>query len=233
MKKKTKILLAEDYKHIVKEGKGFFKRGYMDVFTADTAEEALKTHRTEKVDFILADLDLPEMGGDKLCSTIREDQDLRRVYVTLVCSGRDSEIKRCGECGANNYMKRPAEPKEVIERIVRVFELTERRAKRVLIKVSVNGMFKNESFFCTSRDISVMGILLETEKILAKDDNISCSFFLPDFDRMSAEGRVVRVEKFPEETIKAYGVEFTRITLEARKTIKEFVKKRLEDNEGE
>jgi CheY-like chemotaxis protein len=228
-KKKRKVLLGEELKHIIEKHKGVFGRDSLEVFTADTAEEALKTHKKENVDFIVADLDMPEMGGDGLCSMIRGDEVLKRVYVTLICSGKKADIQRCGECGANNYMKKPLKTEEIAERMIRILELSARRAERVLIKVSVKGVFQNEPFFCTSCDISATGILLETDKVLARDDEITCSFFLPDLDRVLAEGKVVRVAKVGEETRNAYGVDFTRISIESKKIIDEFVNASLED----
>jgi DNA-binding response OmpR family regulator len=223
MEKRKKVLLAEESGALQSTEVGIRARGDMEVFTAVTAEDALETHRAEKVDFIVASLDLPKMGGDKLCSTIRADDALRRVYVTLICSGNKAELERCGACGANNYIKRPLSPEEIIERVVRVLELSGKRADRVLIKVSVKGIYNNESFFCTSHNISVSGILMETDKVLAKGDDISCSFFLPDDDRVQADGRVVRVTKAEGDSAYAYGVEFTRVGEESMMVLQGFV----------
>lgn len=203
----------------------------ISVFTAASAEEALALHLEKNMDLIVADLDLTDIGGDTMCSSIRErEEDFRRVYVALICSGSRAEMGRCGRCGANSFLERPVDPENLRERICRILESPERRATRVLAKVTVQGLIKNEPFFCSSRNISVTGILLETDKALARGDLISCSFFLPDSERVETAARVVRVSR-GEESIYLCGAEFVDMGPEQKAAIEAFVeKKRSEGN---
>jgi len=216
------VLLAQSDEDKVRELKKLLEGEGIRVLTASTAEEALEAHRSEKADYLVADLDLPAMGGDGLCSAIRQDENLRRVYIALVCQGRKVDLQRCGRCGADSFFGSPINPQEVSERVVRLLEVPGRRAMRALMKVTVNSLYMSDSFFCTSRDISATGILLETEKTLAKGDTITCSFFLPDTERIVAKGSVVRIAKGDDGRYD-YGVEFRDLEPGQRDTISTFV----------
>jgi CheY-like chemotaxis protein len=227
-----KILLAEEIKELLDEQKGLLKREGFQVYTATTAEKAMALHSAENMDLIVADIDLPEMGGDKLCSLIKEDPDLRHVYISLVCSGRKPDLRRCGKCGADSYIKKPPELKEVTDKICRILDIVERRDTRVLLKCKVHGSYKDEPFFSTSRDLSVSGILFETDRTLAKGDTISFSFILPDASHVEVSGKVMRVQIGKESAYKC-GVKFLELAPGARDLIEEFVRSSGEAIKGE
>jgi CheY-like chemotaxis protein len=226
-----KVLLAWSPGPVLETLIGLLGGDGLSVFIATTAEEALALHLENNMDLIVADLDLPDMGGDTMCSRIREKEEVfRRVYIALICSGTRAEMGRCGRCGANSFLERPVDPGNLRERICRILESPERRATRVLAKVTVQGVIKNEPFFCSSRNISVTGILLETDRALARGDLISCSFFLPESERVETEARVVRVSR-GEESIYLCGAEFVDMGPEQKAAIGAFVeKKRSEGN---
>ncbi len=202
-------------------------QGY-GVLTSATAEDAFLLHEAERVDIIIADLELPAVGGDKLCCMIRENEDLKGVYFLMVCSGKRIDLERCGKCEANSYVKRPPDPEKVSELAARVLEAPEQRATRVLVKATVQGTFKSEPFYCLSRNLSVSGILIETDKTLAKGDVIHCSFYLPDYERISAAGVVVRVGKGEGKYRYLCGMEFTQVEPEQKEIIEEFIDKQRE-----
>lgn len=192
------------------------------IFTTSSAEEALEMHRAEKMDLIVVTLDMPEMGGDRLCSLIRQDEVPGKVFVILVCSGKRPELMRCELCGASSYA---TGPEAAMEKAARALGVPERKGLRVLVKVTVEGRFKTEPFYCTSRDVSISGILLETEKILARGDIITCSFYLPDADRIDARAEVVRIVR--AEDSYQYGVQFLELVSESMRTIEVFVGRKL------
>jgi len=217
-----KILIVDDLRPFVEEQRGVLSRADFRIFTASSGEEALKLHREEKVDLIITDLDMPGMPGDELVSLIRKDHALKRVSVIMVCRKRDVELERCANCGADTYLTRPLNPAELRQKAEALLEVPYRKEMRVLCKVEVKGKFKAEPFFCTSKDISASGMLLETEKILAKSDRIRLSFFIPEEDlRVQAEGEVMRVAK-TRETFR-YGVKFSAIGPEEQVAVKRFV----------
>jgi CheY-like chemotaxis protein len=219
----SKIFVVGELRSFIEEQKSLLGRNNVRLFSAATAEEALELHKAEQMDLIIVDVDMPGMGGDELCVRIREDEKLGKVYFLLICSGRKADIRKAERCGANSFITRPLDFPEIADRVGRLLEMPSRRDMRVLVKITVHGTFKGAGpFFCTSRDISVSGILIETDKTLAKGDEISCSFYLPDTERVNVEGEVARVMR-GERSAYSYGVRFIEPSPEVSRRILEFM----------
>lgn len=218
----NKIFIAKELKPLIEKTKSLLNRQKLRLFTADTADEALEIHRREKLDLIIADIGMPDIGGDGLCTRIREDEDLGRVYFILICSGKKADLKRCEAAGANSFITRPFDLPEISDRVGRLLDIPRRQYVRVLVKVTVQGNFRSEPFYCTSRDISASGILIDTDKTLARGDVISCAFFLPGSDKLNVTGEVVRILRGAASPY-SYGVMFKDLTSEGRTLIEEFI----------
>jgi DNA-binding response OmpR family regulator len=218
-----RVLLALKSAEGMKAQEALLREAGYEVLTASSAEGALESYERQGTDFLAADLDLPRMGGDGLCSRIREKD--KRVYVCLICSGKKAELRRCGNCGANAYMKEPVDPDDLARRVDLILRAKGRRATRVLARVRVEGYFSSEPFFCTSRDISETGILLETDRTLAKGDRITSTFFLPEMERLKVKGCVVRITKGEDESKCLCGVEFVDAEEGEKSVLREFVER--------
>jgi hypothetical protein len=114
---------------------------------------------------------------DDLASFVdREKSILNRADFKIYTATDRAKVARCQ---ANAYITKPIRPVEFLEKVSQFLDIPERQSYRVLLKVKVKGKTTTEPFFCSSRNISVTGLLIETDKILEKGDVISCSFFLP------------------------------------------------------
>jgi CheY-like chemotaxis protein len=198
------------------------ERADLCIFTATTAEEALNIHREKHVDLLITELDPPEMAGDALCSRIRQEEELRNVSVLIICSDTPEEIRRAESCGANSYLLKPVEPERLSEHIAKFLGVMPRRDYRVIVKVQVYGVRGNATLFCTSRNISVSGLLVETDGLLAQGDRLSIMFFLPGACQIAAVGEVVRTERV-ESMLHHYGVRFISMSSQHRAEIEHFV----------
>ncbi len=110
-----KILVVDDEKPISDIVKfNLDKEGY-DVVTAYDGEEALKKVESESPDLILLDLMLPKIDGLEVARQIRKEHDTPIIMLTA----KDSEIdKVLGlELGADDYVVKPFEPKELMARV--------------------------------------------------------------------------------------------------------------------
>ncbi|NIU84385.1 MAG: response regulator [Candidatus Thorarchaeota archaeon] len=224
-----KILLGIKQDHEVNELKKLLREDGCQVFEADTAEEAFEVQKREHAQIVCVDLELPQMGGDELSLALNKgvDESHQKNYVIIVCNGRKADLERCGKCFANTYVRRPFDAEEVATRIRNILSANIMRATRVLVKVDVKSLYHNESFFCTSKDLSITGMLLEADKTLAKGDTISLSFFLPDEEKINASGEVVRVVR-GDESKYIYGVEFKPLETDSKEVLNRFVKKQRE-----
>lgn len=221
-----KILLVNSSRYFFDEGKSLLDRKDFQVFLASNALAALQTHRQEKVNLIVSDLDMPEMGGDKLCSRIREDSESRAVSVILICNDRPEEIQRVNNCGANICLKKPLNAKTLLEQVEKLLAVSVRRGYRVLLRAKVKGAQDESTFFCTSQNISVTGMLISAERLLLAGDQLSCSFYLPGSAHITADGEVARAEKMPDGK-NQYGIRFTGIASEYKSEIEKFIAESL------
>lgn len=221
-----KILIVDDLQPFVEESRNVLKGADVQIFTANSGNEALEIHRRERVDLILLDLDMPDMTGDKVCSIIRDDPDLKFVSILMVIKLRDADIERCRKCGANDYITKPIDPIALLSKTVTLLDIPARKDYRVLMKLKISGGKDNTFFSAVSHNISINGILLQTSAALNIRDRIKCSLFLPGGSQVAFTGEIIRAEKSASEGLNYYGVRFTSITEEARDAIAYFVKNR-------
>jgi DNA-binding response OmpR family regulator len=220
-----KVLVVESLKPLAEQEKKILSNRGLEIFTAASGEEALAVHRHEKVDLIVARLDMPGTAGDSLCSLIRHDETMKKVSFILICDNTKDALERCRKCGANSYITRPLDPEKFVEKVGQLIEVQKRTGMRVLIKVSVKSESRNQSFFCTSLNISTSGILLEVDRTISKGASISCSFFIPGSDSITVEGEIVRVSGVSPNTFH-WGVKFLNLQKNHRSAIEAFVKKK-------
>ncbi len=196
------------------------------MLTAASTEEALSLHKKEGADLIVADLDI-RGTGDKLCSLIRNDDSLKKVSFIMVCRNTASDLKRCSACGANAYVARPFDPVLLLEKVSALIDISKRASMRVLLKVSVKGNFKDQGFFSNSVNISSSGILLQTNKVISKGDTITCSFFIPSSQIITADCEVTRVVQVGGDLYR-YGAKFLDLDPEQSAAISEFVRRKMD-----
>jgi CheY-like chemotaxis protein len=217
-----KILIVDDFSTFIEKERSILNRSDFRIFTATSTEEALNIHKAENMDMIIIDLDMPVMTGDKLCSIIRKNDELKNVSIVMVCNNSESDIKRTRTCKANAYVTKPLNSLQFLKTVSQLLDIPERKSYRVLIKLSIKGESKSESFFCSSKNISSTGILIETDKLLEKGDMISCSFFLPRSEQIVSNAEIVRAVTIASKTFQ-YGARFKNLDPVSKSAIDAFV----------
>jgi CheY-like chemotaxis protein len=217
-----KILLVNSVRDYLDREQGLSKRADFRLLTAATGGEALRVHRAERADLIVADLELPDMGGDALCAQVRQESAIRNVSFILVCPGDPVSLERASRSGANATVSKPVCPELLLEKIDQSLAISTRRGYRVLLRARVHGAVDSATFFCTSHNISITGMLIETEKLLASGDLITCMFFLPGSQQIVVDGSVVRSVTKPDGG-NQYGLRFINLSPESCGVIERFV----------
>jgi DNA-binding response OmpR family regulator len=222
-----KILVTNNVMTILEKGKSLFTREDIKLFSASTADEVLAIHRAEKVDIIIAELQTPGMKSEELCSAIRSDKVLSKVSMIILCPDNATDIEKGARCKANAVLTLPLDLAQLLEKVQQLLEISWREAYRVLVSVSVSGTSKDKSFFCRSGNISITGMLIETEKVFEKGDQLTCSFFLPDSAQIKTTGEIVRVMKqvAGSKTFQ-YGIRFSALPAETKSAIEVFVERK-------
>jgi CheY-like chemotaxis protein len=217
-----KILLVNPASDSLARDKNILAREELRIFTAATAEEGLRIHREETVNLILTELDLPDMGGDALCSCVRQEEALKKVSIVVVCRDTAEETARAKSCGANARLLKPVKPEQLQECVGKFLDVPTRQDCRVLVRAQVYDERGATVLFGTSRNISVSGLLIESDDLLAVGDRISCMFFLPNASQITAVGEVVRTARL-SRIMNQYGIKFISLKPQFQREIENFV----------
>jgi CheY-like chemotaxis protein len=209
-----KVIIAEDIWTVVKQDDSFLNRSDVKTFLAAANEEILAIHRTEKANLIITNLDMPGMNGEQLCSSIRDDADLRKVSIIIVCPETAENLRRCEQCDANAFIAAPANSAVLLQEAYRLLHITPRRACRIRVKLTVEGTAKEKPFSGYMENISSSGMLFLSPEVLFEGDTLQCSFTLPGLSRIVTVAEIVRVMKKEDESapLNRYGVIFPEIT---------------------
>lgn len=123
----ARILVVDDEKTIVKGLKfNLEKEGY-EVFTAYDGEEALRVFNESNPDLIVLDLMLPELDGFEVCRRIRKGSDV--PIVMLTARGEDIDKILGLELGADDYVTKPFNPRELAARVKAILRRSHTSAK--------------------------------------------------------------------------------------------------------
>ncbi len=111
----TKILVADDEQNIVQLLRMYLRNEGYDVVAAADGRQALERFNQESPDLVLLDLMMPELNGFDVCTEIRKRSD---VPVIMLTARSDDIDKIVGlEMGADDYVTKPFNPREVVARV--------------------------------------------------------------------------------------------------------------------
>lgn len=132
-----KILIVDDEKIIVKALKYNLEQEGYEVETAFDGEEALKLAHDKSIDLILLDLMLPKIDGFTVCRNIRSFSNV--PIVMLTAKGEDIDKILGLEYGADDYITKPFNIREVKARIKAIFRRVNPEEKGDNQKVIISG----------------------------------------------------------------------------------------------
>jgi two-component system response regulator MtrA len=88
--------------------------GYEPEFASEGAE-AMELFRTMRPDLVLLDLMLPGIDGIQVCSAIRSESGV--PIIMLTAKGETADVVQGLESGADDYIVKPFNPKELVARV--------------------------------------------------------------------------------------------------------------------
>ena len=93
---------------------------YYDVLFAESGKEALDKLKSEKVDLVLLDIEMPEMNGIETFEHMK-DIPVEVPVIFLTASGDEASVVTGLNMGADDYITKPFRPRELIARIQTAF----------------------------------------------------------------------------------------------------------------
>ena len=110
-----KILVVDDDKKIVELVSLYLKRDGYGVLAAYDGREALELARQKQPDLIVLDLLLPELDGKDVCRLLRAESCVPIIMLTARSTDEDKLVGL--DLGADDYVTKPFNPRELVARI--------------------------------------------------------------------------------------------------------------------
>lgn len=113
-----RILVVDDDKNLVRLVQSYLQQAGYDVLTAYDGETALRLIRSERPDLVILDLMLPDHDGWDITRMVRSDTNLARIPIIMLTARIEDTDKIVGlEIGADDYITKPFNPREVVARV--------------------------------------------------------------------------------------------------------------------
>lgn len=112
---KQKILIADDEAQIREILRIYFEKEDFEVIEAEDGADAILKVQSEKPDILLLDIMMPVLDGIEVCKQVRKMSDLPIIMVTA----KDDDDDRIAglEIGADDYITKPFNSREVVARV--------------------------------------------------------------------------------------------------------------------
>ncbi len=152
-----KILVADDDKNICELLRLYLEKEGYAVTLANDGEEALAKFQAETPDILLLDVMMPKLDGWQVCREIRKKSEVPIIMVTAKGETFDKVLGL--ELGADDYVVKPFDAKEIVARIKAVMRRTGKNAAENNVKeVSYDKLVVN----MTKYELKVDGKVVDT-----------------------------------------------------------------------
>lgn len=115
MAEKQKVMIVDDDESIAELISLYFTKECFDTKIVNDGEEALRVFQAYAPDIVILDLMLPGMDGYQICRTIRQEADT--PVIMLSAKGEVFDKVLGLELGADDYMIKPFDSKELVARV--------------------------------------------------------------------------------------------------------------------
>ena len=121
-----KILVADDDKNICELLSIYLEKEDYEVVLAHDGESAIAQFQAAKPDMVLLDVMMPKLDGWQVCREIRKNYDTPIIMITAKGETFDKVLGL--ELGADDYVVKPFDSKEIVARIKAVLRRTTKKA---------------------------------------------------------------------------------------------------------
>lgn len=119
----SRILIIDDEPNIVLSLQFLMKREGFEVAVAGDGEAALRAMAERRPDLVILDVMMPKLNGFEVCQRIRAEPAFRSVAVLMLTArGRETEMKRGLELGADAYVTKPFSTRDLVAEVRRLLE---------------------------------------------------------------------------------------------------------------
>ena len=112
------VLVVEDDPVILRLLEVNFDLEGFTVLLAHDGAEGIEVARANQPDVIISDIMMPRTSGLELVETLKADPDTKAIPIVLLSAkAQTSDLKIGMEAGADDYVTKPFEPLDLVERV--------------------------------------------------------------------------------------------------------------------
>ncbi|MCB2022542.1 MAG: response regulator [Burkholderiaceae bacterium] len=119
-----RILIVDDFSTMRRIIRGLLKEiGYLNAEETEDGVAALDALRNAEFDFVISDINMPNMNGFELLAEIKKDETLRHLPVLMVTAeARKEDIVRAAQEGAAGYIVKPFTKATLEEKVAKILQ---------------------------------------------------------------------------------------------------------------
>lgn len=152
----NKILVVDDDRNICELLRLYLEKDGFAVVTAENGEDAVRMAEEENPALMLLDIMLPGLDGWQVCREVRKKSDLPIIMLTAKGETFDKILGL--ELGADDYVSKPFDAKEVMARVKAVLRRTAQDDKNAVEEVRYDKLVINR----TNYELTVDGKQIDT-----------------------------------------------------------------------
>ncbi len=117
--KNMKVLVVDDFATMRKIIKNLLKQaGYKNIIEADDGVAALRVLKSQNIDFVISDWNMPNMNGLEFLKAVRADSELSNLpFLMVTAEALKDNIVMAVKAGVSNYIVKPFTAKVLSEKI--------------------------------------------------------------------------------------------------------------------
>jgi DNA-binding response OmpR family regulator len=172
----TKVLLIDDDRRHSELLRTFLEKFGIELDCAEEAESGLAKLKSGEPDMLLLDVMLPGRDGFSICREVRKTSDIPIIMLTA----RGDVIDRVSglELGADDYIGKPFEPRELVARIQSILRRVDTRATKISDNLEFDGLkidTKSRTVTVDDRGVELTSMEYELLCILARKSGVKLS----------------------------------------------------------
>ena len=119
-----KFLIVDDFSTMRRIVRGLLKEiGYNNAEEAEDGTVALNMLKSAKYDFVVSDINMPNMNGFELLAAVTADDALKHIPVLMVTAeARKEDIVRAAKDGAAGYIVKPFTKATLEEKVQKIMQ---------------------------------------------------------------------------------------------------------------
>jgi len=169
---KKKILVIDDTELMVKMTTDILTEKGYEVVSANNGIDGIKMVASEKPDLVLLDVVMPGIDGFEVCKLLRKDESNNLMpIIMLTAQGNEDDKLKGLELGADDYITKPFNPRELVSRVRNtLLRIDRNRLANPLTGLPGNTEIQSEINYRIAKEMIFSVLYLDVDNFKAYND---------------------------------------------------------------